>query len=91
MMALRRRWRSSCCYTDLGAVHHLQVRLGPDGERLVAVRGGRRLGDRAGRAAAAGCSSASAPQRLAVLGLVSSTLAYLGCGAGHRGLDDVRR
>ena len=30
------------------------------------------------------------PQRLAIVGLVSSTLAYLALGRGDRGLDDVR-
>ena len=40
---------------ELGPLHDLQVRLGPGGERLVAVHGRARLGAGPGRSCSAGC------------------------------------
>ena len=106
LQAAGRSSRASACWSAVvglrraGAVHRctpswvlyttFKFGWGPTRERLVAVRRRRDVGDRAGRPAGRLLKRFS-PQRLAVLGLVSSTLAYLRLGPGHRGLDDVRR
>ena len=73
----------------LGAVHHLQVRLGPARKRLVAGGGRRHVGDRARLPARA---AGQAPGRAAAdadrAGLVDARVCNV--GSGHGRLDDVR-
>jgi hypothetical protein len=73
---------------ELGAVHHLQVRLGPRRERLVAVRRGRDVGLVQGGLLRRLLKRFS-PRGWRGWGLVSSAVCYLGLGPGHAGLDDV--
>ena len=75
---------------DLGSLRDLQVRLGSERERLVAVRGRRDVGAGAGRPARATAQAvlAAAPRDRRA-GVVDARLHRL--GRGERGLDDVRR
>jgi hypothetical protein len=74
---------------ELGAVHHLQVRLGPDenGWSLFAVG----LMSALVQAFLLGrLLKRFSAQRLAVVGLLSSSMTFRAVGPGHAGLDDGR-
>ncbi len=76
----------------LGPVHHVQVRLGPGGKRLVAVRRGHHVGRWCKGCCWAGCSSAFRAQHAGHVGLLLVVpLPTWAVGPGHRGLDDVHR
>ena len=75
----------SSCSTPAGCCTPLQVRLGAAGKRLVAGRGRHRIGRSYRDCCSGRLLKRFSPRRLAVLGLVSSTIAYALWGAATQG------